>query len=319
MRLAFTRRNFTRIAICGLLMSSMAATAQADKDDLYIVHVDGKRGYMDSSGQLKIKPQFDDAHHFADGVAFVKKGGKWGLIDQTGQFLVEAKFDDCRNCLSNVCSVKLGDKWGFINHKGDVVIPIQFDVARGFEDSGATPQENFHTARVVYHGKWELIDPRGNVLLASSVLDALHVTALDALEQGLAGVKVGDKWGYIDRTGKWVIEPQFASSGGFGNGYAAVQRDSNGAYGYIDTKGNVVIPYRYEDAGEFEEGTQPPKGLAPVKTEGKWGYIDRNGKLVIQPQYDGARQFENELAEVQPGDTYGYINHSGKYVWKPSK
>jgi hypothetical protein len=314
----FTHRNLIRFVICGLLLASIAA-AQEDKSALYMVRMDGKRGYMDRGGQIKIKPQFDDAHHFADGVAFVKKGDKWGLINPTGKFLFEPKFDDCRNCLSNVCSVKLGDKWGYINHKGDVVIPIQFDMARGFEDSGVTPQDNFHTARVIYKGKWEFIDPQGSVLLASSVLDALNVTAVDALEQGLAGARGGDKWGYLDRTGKWVIQPRFAVSSGFGNSYAYVQRDPNGPYGYIDTKGNVVIPFRYEDAGEFEEDTQPPNGLAPVKTGGKWGYIDRSGKNVIQAQYDGARQFENSLAEVKTGDAYGYIDHRGKYVWKPSK
>ena len=52
---------------------------------------------------------------------------------------------------------------------------------------------------------------------------------------GLAGVKVGDKWGYIDKSGNFVINPQFDRVSQFApNGLAYVK--SGELYGYIDKK-----------------------------------------------------------------------------------
>ena len=63
-----------------------------------------------------------------------------------------------------------------------------------------------------------------------------------------------DLYGYIDKTGKYVIEPQFSSAGIFStNGLAFAQVEENGLYGYIDATGEFVIPAKYLDAYEFNE------------------------------------------------------------------
>jgi hypothetical protein len=52
-------------------------------------------------------------------------------------------------------------------------------------------------------------------------------------------------------------------------------------------------------------------------------YIDKTGKIVIQPKFDAAEDFSSGLAQVRIGDwetgKYGYIDKTGKYVWKPSR
>jgi hypothetical protein len=53
-------------------------------------------------------------------------------------------------------------------------------------------------------------------------------------------VWVGDKAGYIDRTGSVVIQPQFASAYPFSEGLAAVQAEKDGLFGFIDTTGKMV-------------------------------------------------------------------------------
>jgi len=57
--------------------------------------------------------------------------------------------------------------------------------------------------------------------------------------EGFAAVKLGDKWGYIDKTGKIVINPQFNSPsvGAFRRGLAAIAPNL-----YIDTKAEWVWP-----------------------------------------------------------------------------
>src|SRR5260370_22035067 len=99
----------------------------------------------------------------------------------------------------------------------------------------------------------------------------------------LAAVKIGDKWGYIDKTGKFVIPPQFPHAESFSEGLALVLVGDK--YGYIDNIGKTVIPPQFSHASSFSEG------LAAVRVGDKDGYIDKTGRMAIQPQFVGASKF----------------------------
>src|SRR5258705_10810529 len=59
------------------------------------IQQDGKWGYIDSVGRVVIKPQFEWAEEFSEGLAaFQNKDGKHGYVDQTGKIVIEAKFDN---------------------------------------------------------------------------------------------------------------------------------------------------------------------------------------------------------------------------------
>jgi hypothetical protein len=51
------------------------------------------------------------------------------------------------------------------------------------------------------------------------ILVLSHATISSTFYEGLAVVRIGGKWGYIDRTGKYVINPQFDSAFPFFEGY----------------------------------------------------------------------------------------------------
>lgn len=61
----------------------------------------------------------------------------------------------------------------------------------------------------------------------------------DEFHDGLAVVNVGSgdnsKYGYIDKQGHFVVNPQFDEAGNFSEGLAAVRigNDKTGKYGYI--------------------------------------------------------------------------------------
>ncbi|HEY0099750.1 MAG TPA: WG repeat-containing protein, partial [Pyrinomonadaceae bacterium] len=56
--------------------------------------------------------------------------------------------------------------------------------------------------------------------------------------EGLALVKTGGKFGYIDKTGRLTIRPQFDNAHNFNGGLARVWLA--GKQGYIDKSGNFV-------------------------------------------------------------------------------
>src|SRR5882724_8349970 len=59
-------------------------------------------------------------------------------------------------------------------------------------------------------------------------------------------VFVEGKFGYIDKTGKLVLKPQYAGGSRFSEGLAAVQLVKAGKVGFIDETGGIVIPVQYE-------------------------------------------------------------------------
>ncbi len=66
---------------------------------------------------------------------------------------------------------------------------------------------------------------------------------------GLAAVRIGEKWGYVDHGGKWVMRPRFVSaSTGFSHGLAHVAlelgKDGTGEFSWIDTAGRTVFAYQ---------------------------------------------------------------------------
>ena len=94
-------------------------------------------------------------------------------------------------------------------------------------------------------------------------------------KSGLFLIKQNDKYGYIDKTGKVVIEPQYERASDFSEGLAAIAVEKK--WGYIDTTGKTVIEPQFDAAGKFTDD------LAPVKVEKKTGYIDKTGKYIWNP------------------------------------
>jgi hypothetical protein len=105
---------------------------------------------------------------------------------------------------------------------------------------------------------------------------------------GLAAVRVDSKWGYIDKTGKFVIEPQFKGAGPFSEGLAPA--------------GNV-------DFNSVTRSEEP---------EPTTGFIDKQGKTVFSLPFDLASPFVNGISTVRVGIQLGYIDKTGKYIWQPS-
>lgn len=94
---------------------------------------------------------------------------------------------------------------------------------------------------------------------------------------GLACVSKGGLFGYIDRTGKFVIPPRFQYSNDFSDGLAGVPLGDKG-WGFVDRTGRVVIPPKFNWIyGGFRDG------IVEVALDGKAGYINTKGEWVWPP------------------------------------
>jgi hypothetical protein len=143
---------------------------------------------------------------------------------------------------------------------------------------------------------------RITVLLVSAVLCFGTTILRNPTKKKGAGplfqIHYGDKWGFMDRTGRVVIDPQFADVSDFFDGLAKVVVRVGKDYKscFIDENGKVAIPCAFDSAGDFSEG------LAPVRIGRLWGYIDRSAKIVIAPQFQGAAEFRDGLGRIEVWD-----------------
>ena len=96
--------------------------------------------------------------------------------------------------------------------------------------------------------------------------------------------KKGDKYGYIDKDGKIVIEHKFAIAYNFKDGLALVKEElgkKGPGYGYIKKNGEYFIEPKFMNARSFNEG------IAAVREENSgFYYIDTNGERIkaIEPK-----------------------------------
>lgn len=130
---------------------------------------------------------------------------------------------------------------------------------------------------------------------------------------GLAPVKLGGKWGFIDETGKMVIPPTWDEALSFADGLAPVQKD--GQWGYIDKTGKIVVELTWDGAEVFSGGA------ATVVKNGKHGFIDTTGKVISEPKWVAVENFTHGLAVVNTAPhnldgTIAVINLKGETVFE---
>jgi len=234
--------------------------------------------------------------------------------------------------------------WGYANIKGELIIAAQYAKCYKFSVEGLAPI--YDTEKRQYH----FINLKGETLTTEisgfKLIDGLGVD-VHGFSHGLAPVKMGEKWGYINSTGKVVIATKYDKVSGFEDDYAIAESGTN--HIILDTKGNETLidfngmlevrgfsehlaPYRAKDKtfgfigtngkvaiqGQFESVGYFIGGLAWAKqVGGALGYINTKGEWVIKPQFTAGKEFniESSMARVKVGDQWAYVNKAGEILY----
>ncbi|MCA1816762.1 MAG: WG repeat-containing protein [Acidobacteria bacterium] len=264
----------------------------------------------------------------------VSKDGKWGFIDRAGRVRIAPRFESAADFSEGLARVGVGGRVAFVNAAGGIVFRPRFDSAGDFHEGLAFVETgwktNPHIGITTETGRWGFVNRAGRLAVP------LKFTRADAFSEGLAAVQLGEslgeRSGFVDHAGRLVFEFPFDVSWGFHEGFALV-RSKQGTF-FLDRAGKKLATPEIDDyqARSFSEG------LAAVQINGKWGYVDRTGKLVIPAQFKDALEFSEGLAAVRlpvddahavtcplqnPGDTstnpnlYGYVDRAGRLVIPP--
>jgi hypothetical protein len=159
-------------------------------------------------------------------------------------------------------------------------------------------------AGIYIKGKWGFVDAAGKMLIEPLFHEVRHY------HEGYAPVKLDKKWGLIDKKGRYVVNPRFDEGmGEFSQGLVAVKK--GGSWGFIDSKGQSIIAPQFDEVKEFKEGK------AAVRIKDKWGFIDKKGRFIINPRFSDVGVFSGNLAPARIDKDWGYIRDNGEWKIDP--
>lgn len=205
--------------------------------------------------------------------------------------------------------VKRDGKWGYLNNRLKLVIPARFIHADDFNEGRAGVSDYVNADGTAPKELYGYIDSTGKLIVD------FKYNKVMSFSEGIAVVVKNGKYGYINTAGEELVSPGYEEAASFSEGLAAVKL--NGKNGFIDKTGKIVIEPSFSRApwvSEFSEG------LAPVYfPDNSAGYIDKKGKLIIPASFSYVGKFSEGLALVQPKGTtkFGYINKAGEMVIEP--
>ena len=256
------------------------------------VTYEGKFGYFNEAGRQIIPVIYESVGEFKDGQVEVKISARQAkYFDRTGNPLppetYKARQEEAFRA-NMLASYELGKPK--TTAPPPPPPPSQGEIAaKTYETADNTAEgltrvskkrfRDVHITTVAEEIFYGYIDEKNGIEIIPLIYD-------DAgkFTKGLAGVKLGQKWGYIDITGKVIIPIIYDAV--FTSWPEPSLVKLNGKFGFIDISGTVTIPIIYDNAGIFSL----VNNYARVSLNNKWGTVDKAGNILIPIIYDKLTQ-----------------------------
>lgn len=142
-------------------------------------------------------------------------------------------------------------------------------------------------------------------------IEPKYMLAEEFLPAGIAAAATNQSWAWIDTTGATRAVAFLFDNGPdpFSDGLCRVVRD--GRTGFMDVSGRIVVEPRFAFASQFAGGhatfceacSTVSDGEHRSIEGGRWGAIGRNGTVVVAPEYDWAEPLPDRTIRVRRGDT----------------
>lgn len=186
---------------------------------------------------------------------------------------------------------------------------------------------------------WQFVDKNGTTKIEGPYME------VTSFAQNRAAVRVDDKWGLIDKSGKIILAPAYDQEiRPFHEGLAAVAVPEDNRIDYLNSDGEIQfsrarhfpepINFRSYERGESEfvansaDANDPirpvdlnydvSEGLVVIEKDGKFGYADVSGRTIIAPRFDYCWPFVEGRARIFQRSFgkghFGFIDRSGNEV-----
>lgn len=252
-------------------------------------------GFTGDTGGVQIACQYDYAGAFSSGMASVKNtdGDIYYINTENGKkfvFDTDESYDYLGQVVDDIFVVGYEDTYAYYNTSFEKVFG-DYQYAGAFscgiaavkqenswmliDKSGKNISDKFdrilmnendiscvnNTVIAVKDDVFYILNEKGEVVLKTD-FDEIAFPGTD----NLLAFKQGEKWGFCDRNGKVVINPEYSAARSFSNGLAAVCREDK--WGYITPDNKLAIDFTFYSAIDFNSS-----GCAYVSDENDYWYI----------------------------------------------
>lgn len=258
-------------------------------------------GFANTQGEIIVPPIYQKVEDYREGLAAVQKDGLWGYVDTLGTEVIPCQYQVAHSFSCGRAYICYEVPEG-ISRDGDAFIDKTGRIV--FEDIGiGSDKLGFEQYSSDFYGGVALclcLNDRTIGRGAGLVNDAGVIAWYDKRQEyflpstyRLAGedlfciqVRAGNQQGFIDASGTLVctvpdgykLGPEEFS--GFKDGLCTIREVNSGFLGYMDNSGQVVIPAIYQDLGPFRNS------YAVVSKGGAtYFYIDKSGAVAASGDY----------------------------------
>ncbi len=309
-------------------------TEQALSETVFLPYkVGGMFGWMDQTGNILIKAQYNNVGFFKDGLAWAEKSGKYGFvnkankivvpfqfasvtdfekgrsivelnelygcIDRTGAYTVPPQFKDLGIFTEGLMYAQKDSLYGFYDGFGNVRIPAQFDEAFSFEKG---------KAKVIYKQETGIIDQYGSYVVKPMYEELIPFT------DSIMVIESGDFYEFLKLKGEQKLTLKVDEVGALVNDRAIVEFD--GKVGYINGKAELVVPFKFEVFTNSRQDGAFDGQYAKIAVKGKYGIIDRTGKVIIPATYPKMGAVGTLIA-IEKAGKWGYIDLNNQWKIQP--
>lgn len=154
----------------------------------------GKYGFIDDLGRLRIANRYEDIKPFSEGLAAFKIRNKWGFINRDEKIIVHPAYDEVTPFANGHSLVKQKGLIGYMDNEGRIVLPVRYNSV-----------EVLKTKRllITLNGLKGLADENGNVLLHPKY------ESIEDLGNGYLLVKQDGKYGLATLKGLNTIPQMY--------------------------------------------------------------------------------------------------------------
>jgi hypothetical protein len=155
---------------------------------------DGRFGFLDRFGNVRVSPQYENAQDFSEGYTAVFLAGKWGFVDRNENLIVQPFYSEVKPFFHGTARVKEKNKWSFVNSEGIKITTTPYDEI--------IPAE-YNKWFIVSNKKYGLADSSGHEILGTKY------ELIRDLNNGYIIVKKNGKWGVLNYQENFVLPIKF--------------------------------------------------------------------------------------------------------------
>ncbi|MGK7395822.1 MAG: WG repeat-containing protein [Candidatus Cyclobacteriaceae bacterium M3_2C_046] len=254
-----------------------------------------QQGIIGSQGEWLVMPQPGEISYLGHDTYISSSRFCNSLINQAGK-QIYCTSNQLKKRVHDILEIRQDGKLGLLDFRGNVLLDARYDHISTLQD------DTIYTFSK--EGLFGIMTKSGNILTEDREFQDLYT-----ISENFIGVKMNDKYGFVDPNGDLRIANRYDSIRPYSEGFAAVQL--LGRWGFVDKIERLKVQPLYDQVWPFENG------LAIVQKNDKYGLINQQGVEVLNIGFDSLYRTPNNRFISFKHDEYGIIGQDGQEMVFP--